>query len=714
MRLILIQFLLTSCLLFGCTKEFGVGKFQPKFGGPVEDYQRPSSQPISGQQRELFPFDAFNYTRPTNGNDGILRMKKGWSLQAEGTINVFDDLILSYAGDDPELPEVGDSRIRANSGGVYFEVYGGEPPSWVVKAQLGGPTEENVPNPNLKGYGLVHPDSDEVLDSTKFYLPPGVDFSTLIGSGGTVPFFYNSSIYENSYWYLVPTEGVFSTESGYYGIAASTSDFDDWFENVTLSFWWKKSVGGTTPVGWKTLFRQYRKALYGGKVPGFDLGVSDLGSWTGGPGFPEDPIAVVTETTTGYAIYFLWFEATIYRITRLTYDEDFVFLAQTHMTSFAPWGTYASIWSALYSEATSDSIFVSVVGGGSQLGDITTIVRDGVYGSTAPQDTVIAHEGGATPLGDPDGFLWVTFSTQGGDAGGVFLNSYETRTSYFFIDVAWGEIEEVVGDDNDFHHIGIVVKDITLGLAEGAFEPIPSSIGILLDGVPYEDGSIPSGIYRYQDSSVAQIFPGFDYTWEGPPQETTTGRVYPVPYSVDATYPALMDDYLFYGGVFPATLDYLSDYYESGKPWNLIFSEDDLIFQPNSPNGRVIIFGDAQSLDGAVTIVGKTGPRGYQGEQGEPGQLEVSLDMVLDPQSRALIWNVTYPIGSYYTQYPAVDDVDPAIKFPVNESPASMFGGSWEEQTLYNAGGAIKVWKRTASADVIYGGIIYGGGNYGG
>lgn len=39
-----------------------------------------------------------------------------------------------------------------------------------------------------------------------------------------------------------------------------------------------------------------------------------------------------------------------------------------------------------------------------------------------------------------------------------------------------------------------------------------------------------------------------------------------------------------------------------------------------------------------------------------------------------------WPIGSYYTQYPAANSNDDAVEFPVSERPATLFGGYWEEQ----------------------------------
>jgi hypothetical protein len=45
-----------------------------------------------------------------------------------------------------------------------------------------------------------------------------------------------------------------------------------------------------------------------------------------------------------------------------------------------------------------------------------------------------------------------------------------------------------------------------------------------------------------------------------------------------------------------------------------------------------------------------------------------------------VISNVKYPIGSFYTQYSAVDSNDLAIAFPYTESPIALFGGDWEAQ----------------------------------
>lgn len=54
--------------------------------------------------------------------------------------------------------------------------------------------------------------------------------------------------------------------------------------------------------------------------------------------------------------------------------------------------------------------------------------------------------------------------------------------------------------------------------------------------------------------------------------------------------------------------------------------------------------------------------------------------------------DATYPVGSYYTQYPAAESNDVASAFPSSESPASLFGGTWEERfsgeaTFFRTGG---------------------------
>lgn len=40
----------------------------------------------------------------------------------------------------------------------------------------------------------------------------------------------------------------------------------------------------------------------------------------------------------------------------------------------------------------------------------------------------------------------------------------------------------------------------------------------------------------------------------------------------------------------------------------------------------------------------------------------------------------SWPVGSYYTQYPAAKDNDPAVAFPSSEEPGTLFGGTWVEQ----------------------------------
>jgi hypothetical protein len=152
-----------------------MGLFKPKFGGPIETSTRPSSQEVTGQQLELFPFDAWEYTKNIDGG-GTLIMKEAWRLIAQGGIDVTGDVVLSFQGDDPDNPVAGNSRIRINSAGLYYEVYS-ESSEWEIKAQVGGPTEEGVPDPNLKGFGLIHPDGTNPDSTDKYVLPEGISYN---------------------------------------------------------------------------------------------------------------------------------------------------------------------------------------------------------------------------------------------------------------------------------------------------------------------------------------------------------------------------------------------------------------------------------------------------------------------------------------------------------------------------------------------------------
>lgn len=47
---------------------------------------------------------------------------------------------------------------------------------------------------------------------------------------------------------------------------------------------------------------------------------------------------------------------------------------------------------------------------------------------------------------------------------------------------------------------------------------------------------------------------------------------------------------------------------------------------------------------------------------------------------RRFDFTTLYPVGSFYTQYPAEKTNDLTVAFPLYESPAALFGGTWEEQ----------------------------------
>jgi hypothetical protein len=52
-----------------------------------------------------------------------------------------------------------------------------------------------------------------------------------------------------------------------------------------------------------------------------------------------------------------------------------------------------------------------------------------------------------------------------------------------------------------------------------------------------------------------------------------------------------------------------------------------------------------------------------------------------------------FPVGSYYTQYPAAKSNDFATAFPIAEQPSSLFGGTWEkmyenERVFFRTGGS--------------------------
>ncbi|MGD9679019.1 MAG: hypothetical protein AB7V16_11815 [Vulcanibacillus sp.] len=42
--------------------------------------------------------------------------------------------------------------------------------------------------------------------------------------------------------------------------------------------------------------------------------------------------------------------------------------------------------------------------------------------------------------------------------------------------------------------------------------------------------------------------------------------------------------------------------------------------------------------------------------------------------------NITYPVNSYYVQYPDASSNTDSTEFPVAQHPATLFGGTWAEQ----------------------------------
>jgi hypothetical protein len=573
-----------------------MGLFKPKFGGPIETSTRPSSQEVTGQQLELFPFDAWEYTKNTDGG-GTLVMKEAWRLVAEGGIDVTGDVVLSFQGDDPDNPVAGNSRIRINSAGLYYEVYS-ETDEWEIKAQVGGPNRDGIPDPNLKGYGLVHPEEDGILEDS-YYLPQGFLAENWIASGQNVEFARTGGAFTKT------ISDAFASTSGPPALTITG------LTNGEALFESELDTDEAVISGWALGSRTIR--LKKGVTYNFGAVASTAANptaYTVSPQLGDSLSSQGWVSQTG---------AQTFKIVTFQYE-------------------FASTWS-MYETFVSMDASLEVA----TIGSVTKIGSSGFFDEDDGYDRALSNSW--------DGIVWPLRIYYDTYMEGPLTSSGMWRTDFFyelFLDRKDGA--RPFGDTSDTAEsyifdgwvIGFTLGVGITGVWRNRFINVDREVDIITtqnvptDGEWYWYEMTVRNLKRIQDDEDYDAEFGFNATATQyidnvpqsvsfqknesytPTDSTFRGKVITEWTNVDIDVNSTGKIADFIAGFTDLVINeqYVLDYYTSGKPWNISFSADDLILMPNFPYGKVVVYGALFDVESGLSVQGEPGEKGDKGDPG--------------------------------------------------------------------------------------------------
>jgi hypothetical protein len=562
------------------------------------------------------------------------------SITAENIQSAFlsaNEIILGYSGTGNQAsPQEGDSRIRQSSNGIYFEVYRSS--QWLIQAQFGGPNQEGIPDPNLKGYGLVHPEGD-VQFGSNFIYTPGLNLNKTVQRYGDYRYTGNDAFIDEKTepWSSGLEEGPFGLNSAFDN-QPNLEIFlrDDKIADTFGSYWIKRDTGGLEP---NLYFRDGRllEYQYDMSVP-LDFYISSAlgaGGLTAAGNVRQALCAREDAGNLKWHIYLLLsspgeVSSVVWKIT-----------VESNL------GSYSVIYDADYTAsspgiATYDNFYDFVRKDGNARFVLPVIVCNDLATDSdllQPVQTFDDYENFKNTYGDIMKFAvmddWRELSTEERPLGfyspfnlfntGISEGFGSWTTPVGFIRVLlsnvidYGFIEYApqtqggtylasnIPEDGQWHHVAFVHR-----VQSSSYDPdtyhylYEANYEIYVDGVL--DSNTPISLDSDYSTAYGEYF-------------TRMTEFYSIAYFQGDLNNTWVDDFFCGRGNVPASVteveQLLSNYIASGIPWNSEYSKDDLVFKAG-PSG-VIRFLESAVTDKLGVVVGPSGKDGDKGDKGDAG-----------------------------------------------------------------------------------------------
>ena len=622
--------------------------FDPLFGGSLEDRRRPSSLEVTGYQRELFPFDAFQYAAPGGSGDNELQMQQGWRFIAT-SLDVTQSSVLAFEGTGTlENPDNGDRRIVAFGDELRFEAWNSSTMQWVGDMILGGKLNDMF-QAIIQASGIT--------------------------ANGTLPFVNESYFYP-------------ATTTRFWAINSDNNGYGHIFD------WNGKSFLVDVPVGTITEY-----PFLGGSFR-TGTGSAPEVTYTGDPLNTNNQffsmVFRVEATSFGSLDNFADFEIQ-WRVSGTLYQIGFQLIADAGGTNL------------LIRDRTGATTYATV-----PIANLRTTYHRFDFRVTAPRTVECFLDG----------------SLQGTQTASVDITNLSDANT----DLSETELVFRAGAQQNDVSVAYVISD-TYSAALNTFAQN------VFNGTetPRTDVFVDGRLYLNGDDMVwpepAPFIPVFLHLkgLSSTTDYTTNSLGYAI---LDTEHRTVFTS----DGYFVAPSNGLYFFYAKGTRSD--FSQRSIQFKDEAGNtygdttlsgiggtaadlaapttvfvsyvekGSQIFFEVGSGVSGIedLRIVGLTGgagptgakgdqglqgvegPQGVQGIQGVPGTLES------DPATQDVLLRQVYPVGYYYTQYPAQDVVEETLRFPASESPQNLIGYTWNKDTI-SSSTAATVWKRVLAVD---------------
>jgi hypothetical protein len=493
-----------------------------------------------------------------------------------------DEIILGYSGTGNQAsPQEGDSRIRQSSNGIYFEVYRSY--QWLIQAQVGGPNRDGIPDPNLKGFGLLHPDATVTLDYGN-QLSTNMDDTNLYYS-------LSAEDQEDERGYIT---GTHNTNSVFVTAVPTVEDAADF--KAAFSVKAQNSNVYFQITDYKSVMRRSIAERVSGGFPTYlpiDGGFIPSTQQTGYVIRPTISFDTPAGTYQAYAIAtnssfvnpFFIFDVFYFR-----FDVDVPIVGIEGQWTYHSNGVIAN-----NTQDPQGEIDAWITTNG-----LESLRQDRLYDDTYPNNTFALAD--IDVIGDSR-IYWSIFN----DGGALQLEQYRYESLRSYVESILIGSLPLVGVDQ---HIG------------GDYSSVPSTTYVTNDS---HDISIRYGI----DGGATQTISG---TYTDPSFSSDTMYAEPVDgyltefrisaNAIDSGEPSPSSDVLVVRQkTTPTDISYITDqYYNSGQTWNVIYRDIDLVLQP-ADDGKIVFLGGGGvfNADSGFLLQGPPGNDGDDGEKGDPG-----------------------------------------------------------------------------------------------
>lgn len=201
---------------------------------------RPSNLDVRGQQRELFPFDAFEYQSPDESDSPFVRLKQPWvfGIDQSGIVGNSID---------------GERRLLLEAGEITFQKWNAATESWEDSSWIGS-TIGGILADFVHMRGVVHPDKD--LSEVDIGFRPSTDADVYDMNGDVEnkagdDDWTTKTALEHTTDTVKRGSHALKTSGGVGTLARTTYPNLQWSNDIALAMWfWRAaySVPGTTEV----------------------------------------------------------------------------------------------------------------------------------------------------------------------------------------------------------------------------------------------------------------------------------------------------------------------------------------------------------------------------------------------------------------------------------------------------------------------------------